>query len=414
MTDFFSGLTELIIFFQAHPLFALGAMLVLGYALAHAAEHIGLPDISGFIIAGMLLGPQMIGLITRQGQIDLIIVTEVALGLICFTIGAELFWPKLKRVGRKVGWITALQYGFCFVGVGIALVLLQMPPIMALLLAAIAGTTSPAATVAIVQSLRARGSYVDYLYGTVALGDVLAIVIFSIIIAFAPAALGLTAGLSAGALVVSTFSRLGITLVCGFVFGFLIHVVVPKVEKPGETLIITLGFLLLGIASMEVFGLSPLLFSIAAGASLINITQKNLRVFRTLEPLTPPVYALFFVLAGTKLKLSLLTDPVLLVLGLAYVLFRLGGKYTGARLGAKISGVPRPIRRFLGISLFPQAGVALGLVLVMQGLVLDADPFVSQLIDTGVGIVLFGVLVNEIAGPPLSKIAIQRGNIAEE
>ena len=408
-----SDLPSFIQFLNTHPLFAIGIMLVLGYLFGHTAERVGLPEITGFLAAGLLMGPSVAAVISLQVATELLIITEIALGLICFTIGAELYLPKLRRVGRQVGWITVGQIGTTFLLVFGALWMIGVQPTFALLLAATAGTTSPAATVVIVRSLRARGVYVDYLFGTVALGDAAAIVLFSILLAVAGVSLGIHAAASAVAVVFSVASNLALSLVLGIAGGVTIHTINRRQESSAEILIVTVGVVLLGTAVAAAFGLSPLLLNITCGAVVANIASRNSRVFRTIEPLTPPIYALFFVIAGTKLRPTLFLQPELLLGGGVYVIGRAIGKYAGAWAGAQINRVDPPIRRWIGVSLLPQAGIALGLVLMLQLLGDGAGPEIERAISTAVNVVLFAVFINEVLGPPLSRHATLKGNRME-
>lgn len=408
-----SDLPSFILFLNTHPLFAIGIMLVLGYLFGHTAERVGLPEITGFLAAGLLMGPSVAAVISSEVATELLIITEIALGLICFTIGAELYLPKLRRVGRQVGWITAGQIGVTFLLVFGALSLIGVQPTFPLLLAATAGTTSPAATVVIVRSLRARGVYVDYLFGTVALGDAAAIVLFSILLAVAGVSLGIHAAASAVAVVISVAANLALSLVLGVAGGMTIHAITRRQESSAEILIVTVGVVLLGTAVAAAFDLSPLLLNITCGAVVANIASRNSRIFRTIEPLTPPIYALFFVIAGTKLRPTLFLQPELLLGGGVYVIGRAVGKYTGAWVGAKINRVDPAIRRWIGVSLLPQAGIALGLVLMLQLLGEGAGPEIEQAISTAVNVVLFAVFINEVLGPPLSRHATLKGNRME-
>lgn len=409
----FSDLPGLILFLNAHPLFAIGTMLLFGYLFGITAERFHLPEITGFLAAGLLMGPYVGAVITAQAAVDLLIITEIALGLICFTIGAELYLPKLRRVARQVGWITAAQVGAAFAVVLGALLLLGVELPFALLLAATAGTTSPAATVVIVQALRARGLYVDYLFGTVALGDALAIVLFSVLLAFAPVMLGITAGGTTGTVLAAVAVDLLVSGALGVAGAVVIYGITRRKEHTGEILIVTVGVVLLGTALAVAFGLSPLLLNITCGAVVANLNARNVRIFRTVEPLTPPIYALFFVIAGTKLNPVLLVQPHLLMVGGAYVVARALGKYAGTWMGSRSQGGAREINRWLGVSLLPQAGIALGLVLMLPAIGEVASPAVQEGISTAVNVVLFAVFVNEIVGPPLSREAVIRGNRME-
>ncbi len=397
-----------------HALFAVGVLLVIGYGLGKLAALVRLPEITGFIIAGILMGDSVTGVIPHHMGQDLKLVTEVALGLIAITIGGEFYAAKLKRLGKAIVIITVAQILATFIAVTVALALFRMELPFALLMGAIASATAPAATVAIVQSLRAQGRFVDYLYGVVALDDAGAVILFGVTFAVVSGVIGSVATRGI-ALVYNAFAEVGLSIAIGALAGTLIHLFVRRKSNPNEVLILTLGMLFIATAIAIVFHLSPLLTNMAAGAAIINLSPRNHRIFRVLEPFTPPVYALFFVIAGTELRPEILTQGPVLLLGLVYILARAVGKYGGVYLGATLSGVEPEVRNNLGICMLPQAGVAIGLVLVIQ-----ASPLTQGLpqeslrvVDMMVNIILFSVFVNEILGPPLSKTAIIRGNRME-
>jgi Kef-type K+ transport system membrane component KefB len=344
------------------------------------------------------------------------IVTEIALGLIALTIGGEFYWGKLKRMGSAVVVITVVQLLGSFTLVALGLWVFRMELAFALLLGAIASATAPAATVAIVQSLRAKGLFVDYLYGVVALDDAGCVVLFGVIFAFASTFL--KAGEAAGIEIEHVFQSLGevsISLLIGALGGALLHLTTRRKKNTNEIMILSIGIVFLSSAIAIVFHLSPLLTNMAAGAVLINLSTRNHRVFRILEPLTPPVYALFFVIAGTELRLGIMLNSEILLLGLLFVALRALGKYGGVYLGCRLSRTSVPIRRYLGLCMLPQAGVAIGLVLLIQASPATEylTPQHRQMIDTMVNVVLLSVFVSELLGPPLSRLAIIRGNEME-
>ena len=397
-----------------HPLVALGLLLTIGYALGRLAGAINLPEITGFIFAGILMGESVAGIVTHEFAEGLGIVTQMALGLIAITIGGEFYAAKLKRLGRAIVIITLVQIATSFGAVAIALLVFRMPLPFALLLGAIAAATAPAATVAIVQSLRARGKFIDYLYGVVALDDAGAVVLFGIIFAIASGMIG--EGEAHGIeLVLHAFREVLLSILVGGISGLIIHMVVRKQSNGNEVLIVVLGMLLVTTGIAVVLHLSPLLTNMAAGALIINLAPQNHRIFRFLEPFTPPIYALFFVIAGTELRPQILLNSEILVFGLAYILARAIGKYGGVYLGCVISKVEPEIKWNLGICMLPQAGVAIGLVLLIQSspLLAGLAPAQQTLIETMVNIILLSVFVNEIIGPPLSRAAIIRGNKME-
>lgn len=383
-------------------------MLLGGYFLGRIAGLVGLPEITGFILTGLLMGGEVFAIVGDTASDDLAVITEVALGLIAFTLGSELRSNKLKRMGKSVTWITVGQLGLSFVFVVIALSVTWLPWPIALLLGPIAMSTSPAAVVHVVQATRARGRFVDHLFGTVALGDAISIALFGLLLALTPTMLG--GNVNPLELLTEAINDLSVSIVLGAVIGALLSVTTRRQNHTSELFIITLGFVFLSTAMAVASGLSPLLINMVAGATLANLSPSSTRVFRSLEPMTPPVYALFFVIAGTKLKPSILLQPETLILGGLFIVARALGKYVGAGLGATISGTDIPTRRWLGLSLFAHAGVALGLVLLMQAAPeLDMIPrFPPELVQTTANIVLMSVFVNEITGPVLATIAVRR------
>ncbi len=403
-----------IAFLREHPLFAVGLMLLAGYLLARVAGALRLPEITGFILAGLLMGTGGLAILGPGASEELAVVTEVALGIIALTIGGELRLAKLKRMYRSVAWITCGQFVLTFAGVAAVLILLSFPPPFALLLGAVATTTSPAAVIAIVQSMRARGKFVDHLHGTVALGDAASIAVFGVILAMMPAMLGTAP--AADGLIWRAIVDLAMSVLLGAGIGFLVFATTRRQSNPGEVMILTLGFLFLSTSLAVSLRFSPLLMNMAAGAAIANLSAGSTRIFRTLEPLTPPVYALFFVVAGTKLNPSLLFSPEVLVLGGAFVVARWIGKYAGAYAGAALGGSGRGIRAWIGAGLFAQAGVALGLMLLLQAAAeLDQIPGLPlDVVRTATNIVLLSIFVNEITGPPIAKVAITRALELEE
>lgn len=414
----FPGLLDAVISLRdtliAHPLLALGTLLIIGYAMGRLAGRINLPEVTGFIIAGILMGETVTGIAHHEFSKGLGLVTEIALGLIALTIGGEFYAAKLKRLGGAIVMITLIQIVATFLAVAIALVAFRMPLPFALLLGAIASATAPAATVAIVQSLRARGKFVDYLYGVVALDDAGAVILFGVVFAVASGMLG-DAKSHGIDLVLHAVSEVAISLAVGAGSGLVVHLLTRRRGNGNEVLIIVLGILFISTGLAIVFKLSPLLTNMAAGAVIINLAPQNHRIFRFLEPFTPPIYALFFVIAGTELNPSILADSTILILGLVYIVARAIGKYGGVYLGSTLSKVEPEIRNNLGICMLPQAGVAIGLVLLIQSSPLLAGlPAAQQtIVETMVNIILLSVFVNEIVGPPLSRGAIIRGNRME-
>lgn len=467
-------LTHLRDTFSDHVLFGVGVLLVAGYFFGKLAETVRLPAITGYIFTGLILGDSITGIIHTEMTHTLRTLTEVALGIIAITIGSEFGIGKLRRLGSGMVIITAVQLFATFAAVGAGLLLCGMPLPYALMLGAIATATAPAATVVIIQELKARGDYVDTLYGVVALDDAGCVVLFAAVFAFAgtmihepappttasahqmhaahvedrhdpndtaatqshhqsPQHAGGAPAESAdeaahagggdhaspqhgadhgiGAAMWHGFSEVLYSLILGAAGGAVLHVLTRKAKHGNELLILALGGTLMLTAIALAQNLSPLLPNMMAGAVMINLSSRGNRVFRALTPLTPPLYAAFFAIAGTELVLSVLADPRVLLMGAVFVLFRAAGKYSGVWAGAWMAGSPKTVRDYLGLSMLPQAGVAIALVLLVNAspVVFQGGPAVHEAVGQMTNIVLFAVLINELVGPPLSRYAIIHG-----
>ncbi|RLB86169.1 MAG: hypothetical protein DRH10_10675, partial [Deltaproteobacteria bacterium] len=272
--------------------------------------------------------------------------------------------------------------------------------------------TAPAATVVIIQELRARGDFVDTLYGIVALDDAGCLILFAAIFAFVGKYIGVGDGqLSIGGTIGHAVAEIGLSLLVGAIGGGLLCLITARNKRPNEVLILSLGMIFVITAVSISLHLSPLLANMMAGAVIINASKLGIVVLRAVAPLTPPLYAAFFAIAGTELKLNIIGNPTVILLGLGYIVSRAIGKYGGVWLGAQVSGSDNRVRKYLGFSMLPQAGVAIGLVLFLQAtpIVASATPEIKSLFLQMTNIVLFSVLINELIGPPLSKFAIIKG-----
>jgi len=410
------SITEIIValrdIFNHHLIFGVGVLLLGGYTLGKLAQVFKLPAVTGYIVAGLLLGDSITGLVHVEMTPNLRIITDIALGIIAITIGGEFNRAKLKRLGMDIVIITVVQLLATFAVVSAALFLFRLPLVYSLLLGAIASATAPAATVVIIQELRARGDYVDTLYGVVALDDAGCVVLFALVFAFVASFSGTGAEIpSFSATVGSAFMEIFSSIVVGFFGGLGLHYLTFKKTNQNEILILSLSMILLITAFAIALHLSPLLANMMAGAVIINISPRGIRALRALTPLTPPLYAAFFAIAGTELNLGIISSKAVVILGTVYILARAVGKYGGVWLGAALAKSQKRIRNNLGLSMLPQAGVAIGLVLFIQTtqLYLTSLPDIKFIFDQMVNIVLFAVLINELVGPPLSKYGILRG-----
>ncbi len=395
--------------FAHHIIFSAGLLLIMGYIMGQLSEKIKLPAITGYIFAGILLGEAGINLIHRENLDQLNILSEVTLSFIAVIIGCEFSFSKLRAYGIKVVIITLAQMLLTFCLISAGLILLGLSSYVAFLLGAIGAATAPAATVVIVEKLRAKGEFVDYLYGIVALDDAGTVILFSIAFAIASAVMsGSEVNFWVGLLHAS--KEILISIIVGVIGGILIHFSTRNSKNMGEMKIITLGIIFLTTSVSISLHLSPLIANMTVGMLLVNLSRKNIRVLTALQPLTPPLYAIFFTIAGTELNLKIFTSSTAIVAGLVFITMRAIGKYGGVYLSSRLLKLKESIRNWLGLALLPQAGVAIGLVLFVQGssVVTGASPEIKLEITEMINIVLMSVFFNEIIGPPLAKIAIKK------
>ena len=388
-------------------IFGVGALLLAGFVGGKVAMRLKLPTISGYIIAGLLLGPSILNVVPDHIVESLAPVPHIALGLIAITIGSEFRIAKLKKTGRNILIITTVQLLATFGAVSGALWAFGAPVPMALLLGAIASATAPAATVAIATELRARGPLVSTLFGVVALDDAFCITLFGFVMAFAAAMIAGAGGHGPLAMILHPLREIAISVGIGLVFGYVVHRLIVDRKSNNEIIVIVLGFVLLTSGITISIHVSPLMANMVMGFALVNLSPKNSRVMRVLEPLSPPIYAAFFALAGTELDIRTLAATG--ILGVVYLVARAAGKYGGAYVGAVAANETPITKKYLGLGLLPQAGVAIGLILVLQDTVAFTHlPYMGQMVN----IVLASILVNEIVGPPLAKYALEASGSA--
>ena len=366
--------------------------------------------ITGFLLAGVLIGPSGLGLVHEHLGVTLSSVTEVALSLIALMIGTRLGLGTLRAIGRIVVVISAFQILGTFVLVTAGLSLVGMRLEFAAILGTIASASAPAAVFTIIRRLNAKGAFVDHLYAEVAVGDVGSILLFVGVTAVAVNSLG--SGVSLLQALLHSVVEILVSILLGVLAGLVLHSLLRKCRNANEVKIISLSIILITSAVSHTAEVSPLITCLVAGILVTSLQRRGQPGLDVLESLTPPLYAVFFAIAGTELSLGILSSPGVLVLGGVFVLARAAGKVAGVAAGASITGAERPIRRYLGISMLPLGGVAISLVLFLETMpyfVTHQDYLVLLL-----NIVLFGVLINELIGPPLSRYAVIRGTESED
>jgi Kef-type K+ transport system membrane component KefB len=380
---------------------SLGLILLFALLVGHLVKFARVPEVTGYLVAGMLVGPSVLGWVSHENLQALHVFSEVGLGLILFTIGGVFEISRVRGIGRRLLALTLAESALAAVLVAGGMLLVGQPWPVALLLGAIAVETGAASTLMVIRENDAAGPFTETLTGVIGLNNVFALVAFSL----AAATLDLS-GL-AGDVTVRGVLRVVFPLAwqlvgsaaLGFLVGLLLAGWASQVVESGEVLILLVGCVLLTVGVAGAFDLSPLVASLAVGATMANLSGKSRRLFEALTRTDPPLYVIFFVLAGADLNLALL--PSLGVLGAVYVLCRAGGKFGGAWLAARRAAFPEPQQRLFGLSILAQAGLAVGLVLVTR----ERFPEIAPTVTT---VVLGAVVVFEIAGPLSARFALDR------
>ncbi|WP_295734543.1 cation:proton antiporter [uncultured Oscillibacter sp.] len=396
---------------------SLSAALIGGLLLSRPAKRLSLPAVTAYLIAGLLLGPFCIGALNIGGlgfaSMEAVermnILSQVALGFIAFTIGNEFRVSQLKAMGRQAIVVGILQASAATALVDLALILLHLirPEIIsvssAITLGSIAAATAPAATLMVVRQYKADGPMTRLLLMVVAIDDAVGLVLFS-------ASFGVAQALESGSVSVTTVLvepvvEIVLSLGLGAAAGLALYFVEQFFHSRSKRLSISIGFVLLTAGlSMKEFqvggvrcGFSLLLVCMMTGTLFCNICGFSEELMTRVDSWTAPLFVLFFVLSGAELDLSVLRNPSVLLIGAVYILVRSLGKYAGSFGSCALTGCDRNIQKYLGITLLPQAGVALGMAITAQSL---ADGAVVR------SVVLFSVLVYELVGPALTKRAL--------
>ena len=408
-------------------LLSLSIALISGLLLSRLAKILQLPAVTAYLIAGILIGPYCLGLfgvkglgfISHDNVKSFSIVCDVALGFIAFSIGNEFRLSQLKKIGKQATIVGIFQAVVATLLVDIALILLHfaMPDLLplpaAITLGAIASATAPAATLMVVKQYKAKGPLTDMLLPVVALDDAVGLVLFSISFGIAKALQVGTVGILS--IIVEPLLEVVLSLLLGLIMGFLFSLCERFFHSRSKRLAVSVGFVLMTIAlSMLKFtiggvhiGFSSLLTCMMLGTIFCNVCDFSEELMDRVDRWTAPLFILFFVLSGAELELSVFTDILIVVIGLVYILARSAGKYTGSYLSAKFTKCDDNIVKWLGVTLLPQAGVALGMAL--KSAELGADGVIVA------NITLFAVLIYELVGPLLTKIALTKaGDINPE
>lgn len=399
-------------------LLSLSIALFAGLILSRIAKVLKLPAVTAYLVAGILIGPYLLGafeikglgFISMEDIKSYSIICDVALGFIAFSIGNEFRLSQLKQTGKQATVIGIIQAVFTTILVDAVLIGLhflmpdKLPLPSAIILGAVASATAPAATLMVVRQYKAKGPLTQLLLPIVALDDAVGLMLFA-------ASFGVAKALIHGkvdilGVIVEPILEIVLSLALGVVMGLLFSFFERFYHSNSRRLAMSVTFVFLTVAlSMMEFDIagihisfSSLLVCMMLGTIFCNICDFSEELMERVDRWTAPLFVLFFVLSGAELELSVFADVAIVVIGMVYILSRCIGKYVGASASAKSVGCNKNIVKYLGITLFPQAGVALGMALKAEQLGAEGAMVAN--------ITLFSVLIYEIVGPMLTKISL--------
>lgn len=396
-------------------LLAIGVAMFAGLFLSRLTSRFNLPDVTSYLVAGLLIGPLCLGRLGIPGLgftsfefvEDMGLVSDVALGFIAFSIGSEFRISALRKTGRQATIIAIFQALTATVLVDAALLVLhlflgdKLPVSTCIILGAIATATAPAATLMVVNQYKAKGPLTDILLPIVALDDAVGLIVFAVSNGIAKALISGSVNLVS--VLVNPILEIVLSLALGGALGWVFSLVEKYFNSGSKRLSLAVAFVVLsaGLSQLDFrfangleIGFSSLLVCMMCATIFCNLCDFSEEIMYKTDRWTAPVYVLFFVISGAELDLQVLASPVTVFIGVLYIVARSAGKYLGANLSCRITREPKPIVDHLGITLLPQAGVALGMAITAASL---PDGALAR------NVVLFAVLVYELVGPTLTK-----------
>ncbi|NMA84083.1 MAG: cation:proton antiporter [Epulopiscium sp.] len=380
-------------------LLKLSILLVVGLLGGRVAKYLHLPNVTGYLVAGLFVGPSFFKLITEQDAQTFSAINQVALAAIAFSIGSEFIMKDMLKLGKNILIITAAQvFGAIFCVFAVTYWIFGQDLAFSLVIASMSAATAPAATIMVIRQYKTYGPLTRTILPVVALDDAFGIMLFGIAMSIAKISTG-TTDYNFLQIIAQPLIEIVGSLLLGFVLGYLLTLFANRAKSQEESLSIVLAAIAGATGLANLLSLSPLLTCMALGATLVNLMKQSKRIFTIIDDFTPPVYLLFFTLAGASLNLSILAQVGLM--GIAYIIARASGKIIGARLGSKAVKADPMVQKYLGLSLLPQGGVSIGLSIIVR----QQLPEYAAAITT---VILFSVLVYEVSGPIFAKIALQK------
>ena len=390
----------------ASVIISIALMLFAGFLMTRLTKLLRLPNVTAYILAGILLGPYCLDLVPQRIIDGTDFLSDIALAFIAFSTGEFFKLDVLKRSGMRVVWITVFEAVLASVLVFVlTYFVLRLDLAFSVVLAALASATAPASTMMTIRQTGAKGEFVDTLLQVVALDDVVGLVLYSVAISVALSSLNGAGGFTFETLGKPILVNLAVLLLGGG-FGFAMKLLMPKKRSTDNKLIISVALLFAFCGVCAALDVSPLLGCMSMGTVYTNIAEDD-KLFKQLAYFSPPILLLFFVRSGMSFRLDALFSAAgaldgvpLIAIGVSYFLVRILGKYAGAWLGCLVTKRPKALRRYLGLALIPQAGVAIGLA------ALGARTLGGTMGSDLQTIILASSVLYELMGPGCAKLAL--------
>ena len=386
---------------------AISIMLFFGFAMTRITKLLKLPNVTAYIVAGILIGPFCLDLIPQSIIEGTDFISDIALAFIAFSVGEFFKVSALKKNGVKTIVITLFEALTASILVFfLTFFILRLDMVFSVVLSALAAATAPTSTAMTIRQTKAKGEFVDTLLQVIALDDVFSLIAFSIAISVAGALLSDgSATLSVGIVIMPIIINVGV-MILGALFGWFLKFLMPKKRTTDNRLIILICTLFVFCGICTLLDISPLLGCITMGMVYINVSQDD-KLYKQLNYFSPPIMLLFFVRSGLNLQIDSLFSPTgdsgavpIILIAILYFFVRMIGKYGGAFFGGLVTRRPAKIRNYLGLALIPQAGVAIGLA-AMAARTLGGE--VGEKLQT---IILASSILYELIGPACAKLSL--------
>lgn len=393
---------------------SIGLLIFTGYIFGELATKIKLPKISGYILAGIMLNPDLLGIMSTQFVDNTDPLLSISLSFITFSIGGSLHAEKLRATGKKVLSLTVLESLFAFIFVFLFMFLsfyffihvfdsVYVILAISLVLASLAAPTDPSATLAVIHEYKAKGEVSTTMLEIAAFDDIVGIIIYTLATAIAASFLG-NSGIESGKILFELGEGIVGAVVIGGIIGFLFNIIVKVLTKQSEgtLIVLTFGLVLLCFGISEYFGFESLLSTITLGAIVANFSPLSEKIFQLIERYTDElIFVIFFTLSGLNLQLSSITGSFVLII--IFIIARMLGKYSGIYTGSVINKTDSKIKKYTAGGLIPQGGIVIGLALL-----LTKDAIFKETASLIMGVVIGSALIHEIIGPISSRFSLKK------